>query len=101
MAPCVALELLALATFVAYCLATRQARRAASQAVVLLVGGLVGVTALSAFMLAGQASLPLTWEGYFAGSASLEAWQGQWGLALMIVAGAWSAVLAYLQWAAT
>ena len=100
MIPCVALAVLALLTFTGYCIATRQARRAIVQTLVLVVGGVVGSFALNAFMLHGQASVPLTFDDYFADSGSLEAWVKEWGLALTVVAGVWSGSLAYLQWAA-
>ena len=100
MIPCIALAVLALLTFAGYCVATRQLRRAARQALVLVVGGLVGGVALNAFLLHGQASVPLTFDDYFADSGSIEAWVKEWGLALTLVAGVWSGSLAYLQWAA-
>lgn len=98
MTPCVVLEVLALAAFLAYCLATRQARRAAMSIFFFLVGGLVGVVALDALMLHGQATLPVD-EGILI-AASAETWAWLWGLALLLVAVAWSGILAYLQWAA-
>ncbi|HEX9067365.1 MAG TPA: hypothetical protein VF807_01255, partial [Ktedonobacterales bacterium] len=56
MIPCVALKVLALAAFVPYGVATGQARRAVRQAGILLGGGLVGVAALGALILLGQAT---------------------------------------------
>ena len=100
MIPCIALAVLALLTFTGYCAATGQLRRAAWQTLVLLAGGAIGVVVLNAFLLRGQASVPLTFDGYFADSASLQAWVKEWGLALTLVAGAWAGALAYLQWAA-
>lgn len=97
--PCLALEALALITFVAYCLATGPALRAIAQVVVLLVSGALGVVALNAFLQHGQASVPLTSEGVF-DEFALETWQTQWGWALMLVVGAWSVILAGLQWLA-
>jgi hypothetical protein len=100
MTPCVVIEVLALAAFLIYCLATRQARRGVISLLFLLVGGLVGVAVLSALMQHAQATLPV-WGGD-AGDLLVEtpavAWATQWGLALTLVAGAWSGVLAYLQW---
>lgn len=97
MLPCVALEVLAVVTFVPYCIATGQADRAVRQAAVLLLGGLVGVAVLGALMLLARATLPLTSYGTFE-ETPLEQWAGVWGVALMVVAGTWSVVLAYLQW---
>jgi hypothetical protein len=95
--PCVALAALALATFVGYCVATRQARRAVTAILFLLIGGLVGVGALGALMLHGQATLTVTEYGLVAETPAFE-WMRQWGLALMLISGAWSGFLAYLQW---
>lgn len=100
MAPCIIVEAIALLLFLAYCAATRQPRRAILQMVVFVVVGVVGVVALYALMLHGQASVPLTFDGYFADSGSLEAWVNQWGLALTGAAGIWTGILAYLQWPA-
>ena len=97
MTPCVVLEMLAVAVFLLYCLATRQARRAVLALLVLLVGGLVGVAALSALAQHAKATLPGD-VGDLLVEGPLGAWERQWGLALMLVAGAWSGVLAYLQW---
>jgi hypothetical protein len=99
MTPCIVLEMIALLLFLAYCVSTRQGSRAIRQVIVLLVVGLVGVVALYFFMLHGQASLPLTQYDSFQ-EGPLVAWEGQWGLALAVAAGAWSGILAYLQWAA-
>ncbi|MGZ3666232.1 MAG: hypothetical protein ACXVDA_17315 [Ktedonobacterales bacterium] len=99
MTPCVVLEGLALAAFLAYCLATRQARRALTPVLFFLVGGLIGVAALNALLQYGQATVPVGEEGFLI-AASAETWAWLWGLALLLVAGAWSGVLAYLQWAA-
>ena len=97
MKPCVVLEVLAVAVFLAYCLATRQARRTIAPILFFLVGGLVGVAALNALLEHGQATVPADAGGFLI-AASAEAWAGLWWLALTLVAGAWSGVLAYLQW---
>lgn len=97
LAPCVALEILALAAFLAYCVATRQARRAVMSLLFLLVGGLLGVAALDALLKHAQATLPVD-EGGLLVEAQVFAWEHLWGLAFLLVAGAWSGVLAYLQW---
>jgi len=99
MLPFVGIEAIALLRFLAYCAATRQTRRAIVQTAVFVVVGVVGLVALYALMQYGQASLPLTPYDSFQ-EGPLEAWQGQWGLALAVAAGAWSGLLAYLQWAA-
>jgi hypothetical protein len=100
MMPCVVLGVLATAVFVTYCLATRQVRRAVLAFLVLLVGGLAGIAALAALLQHAEATLPSA-----SGSDccallpdQLQAWQRLWGWALILVAGGWSGVLAYLQW---
>ena len=98
MTPCVVAEALALLLFLAYCAATRQLRRAILPTSVFVVLGVICVVALNALMLHGQTSVPLTFDGYFTDSKSLEAWVSQWGLALMVASGAWTGLLAYLQW---
>lgn len=99
MTPCVVLELLALTAFVGYCLATRQARRAILPILFLLVGGLIGVAALDAFLLHGQATLPVD-EGGFLLENPTQTWAQFWGMSILLVAVAWSGVLAYMQWRA-
>jgi hypothetical protein len=100
MTPCIVLAVLAMAVFVTYCLATRQGGRAVLAFLVLLVGGLAGVAALAGLLQHAQATLPS-----YSGSDccallpdQLRAWDSLWGWALAVVAGAWSGVLAYLQW---
>lgn len=97
MTPCIVLDVLAVATFLAYCLATRQARRAVISLLFLLVGGLVGVAVLDALLQHAQATLPVEGDGILVRDPA-QAWAQLWGLALTLVAGAWSGVLAYLQW---
>jgi hypothetical protein len=100
MTPCIVIEALAMAAFLAYCLATRQPWRAVSSLLILLVGGLVGVAALIALAQHAQATLPVrgSVEGDILVETPLETWAQEWGWALTLVAGAWSGVLAYLQW---
>jgi hypothetical protein len=100
MTPCIVLEVLAMAVLVTYCLATRQVQRAVLAFLVLLVGGLAGIAALAGLLHRAQATLPSA-----SGSDccallpdQLRAWDSLWGWALTLVAGAWSGVLAYLQW---
>lgn len=100
MTPCVAIELAALAIFVLYCLITRQPRRAFKQAVALVGIGAVGVVALNLILAFGQAHVALKSDGvntYF-DESSLVRWENLWGLALMAIVGAWSIILARLQW---
>ena len=101
MTPSVACALVALAFFVLYCLVTRQPRRAVKQAVVFVVGGVIAFIALNLILAFGQAHVALIPDGagntYF-DESSLEAWESLWGLALMAVVGAWSIILARLQW---
>ncbi len=99
MTPFVALGLLALVTFVAHCVATRQARRAVRPTLVLLVGSIASVVTFDAVMLLGQASLPITQYGALE-ERPLELWASLWGLALMGIAIVWSAILARAQWVA-
>lgn len=100
MTPCLVLAVLAVAIFLLYCLATRQARRVVISLLFLLVGGLVGVAALGALAQHAQATLPV-WGGD-AGDLLRETpaseWARQWALALTLVWGTWSGILAYLQW---
>jgi hypothetical protein len=100
MTPCVVLEVLAVAVFLLYCLATRQLWRAGIAVLVLLVGGLAGVAALDALLLHAQATLPSATSagGEVLVEGPVEAWEAQWAGALMLIVGAWSGALAYLQW---
>lgn len=97
MTPCVLLEALALAAFAAHCLAIGQVRRTIAPILFFLIGGLVGVAALGALLQYGQATLPVGEDGILLEGPAV-AWAQQWGLALLLVAGAWSGVLARLQW---
>ncbi|HZC06599.1 MAG TPA: hypothetical protein VE338_13270 [Ktedonobacterales bacterium] len=72
MIPCLALEGLALVTFAVYCLATSQARRAARQVAILLVGGLISVVALDLLLQLWQAVLPVTQYGLVAESPAVD-----------------------------
>ena len=91
--PCIALEVLALVTFVPYGVTTGQAGRVVRQTAVLLLGGLGSVAVLGALMLLGRAT---SWGNF--GDGAMAAWVTFWGVALMVVAGAWSGALAYLEW---
>lgn len=95
--PCVALEALALVTFVAYCVATSQPRRAIKQTIMFLVSGLVGVAALDAVFQLCQATLPVT-EYYMVAEGPAEAWMEGLGLTIIVLACGWTALLARLQW---
>jgi hypothetical protein len=95
--PCVVLKLLALVAFVAYCLATGQARRVVMPILFLLVGGLLGVAGLDALLQHAQTTLPVG-EGDILIAGPAESFRALWGLAILLVAGTWSGVLAYLQW---
>jgi hypothetical protein len=100
MTPCVVLAALTAAVFLLYCLATRQIRRAVLVLIVLLVGGLVCIAGLDALLLQAQADLPSgsQSEGGILLEGSVEVWAEQWAWALALAVGAWSGVLAYLQW---
>jgi hypothetical protein len=95
--PCVVLELLALVAFGAYCLATGQARRIVMPILFLLIWGLVGVAGLNALLQHGQTTLPVDQDGVLI-PESARSFRTLWGLAILLVAGTWSGVLAYLQW---
>ena len=95
--PCVALEALTLLAFLAYCLATRQPWRAAISILFLLVGGLASVATLSALLRHAQDTLPVGEGGVLVGTG-IGDWMGHWGLAVALVAGAWSGVPALIQW---
>jgi hypothetical protein len=95
--PSVVLELLALVAFVAYCLATGQARRVVLPILFLLIWGLLGVAGLDALLQHAATTLPVDQDGILI-PESAKAWATWWGLATLLVAGVWSGVLAYLQW---
>lgn len=95
--PYIALEALAFLTFVGYCFATRQARRALTQTLTILIGGLVCVGAFYALFQLCQTTLLTTTDGSLVES-SAEAWEQGWGLAIAALSGAWSGLLTYLQW---
>lgn len=97
MTPCIVLEVLALAAFLVYCLATRQPRRTIRPILFFLLGGLVAVAALDALLQHAQATLPVNSDGLLVESA-VETWAQLWGLSLTLIAGAWSGVLSRLQW---
>jgi hypothetical protein len=100
MTPSVAIELAALVIFVLYCLITRQPRRAIKQAVALVGIGVVAAIALYLILAFGQAHVALKSDGadtYF-DESSVVKWESLWGLALMTIVGAWSIILARLQW---
>ncbi len=97
MMPCILLEMLALAVFLAYCIATGQAQRAVKPIRFLLIGGLAGIALLYILLRYGQATVPVDPNGYLLETPAQE-WAQLWGLALMLVALGWSGVLAYMQW---
>jgi hypothetical protein len=94
--PCVALATLALALFLAYCLATRRFRRAVMVFLVFFVGVLLGVAALNALLQHARATLPIE-DGVLFGHAVVE-WARQWALAILLIAGVWSGGLPCLEW---
>lgn len=95
--PCGALAALALTTFVAYCVATGQARRAIMQTIVFLGGGLVCVATFDAVFHWCQSTLPVT-QYYQVEEGPAEAWMARLGLTVIIVTGVWTSVLGGLQW---
>lgn len=74
MTPCAVLVVLALAIFLAYCLASRQGRRAVMSILFFLVGGLVGIAALIALLQYGQATVTVDEGIMIAASAETWAW---------------------------
>lgn len=95
--PCVALAALALAPFLAYCLATRQLWRAVIVVIFFPVGGLLGTVALNALLQHARATLPVTADGLLV-ETPLLAWVRQWALAILLIAVVWSGGLACLEW---
>jgi hypothetical protein len=95
LAPCAALATLALVLFLAYCFATRQSRRAIIALLYFLAGGLVAVAALATLAQIGKSTLPTYEEGALV-EGSAVGWAQMWALALIVVAVAWSGILAYL-----
>jgi hypothetical protein len=97
--PCIVLEAAAFVVFLAYCLATRQARRAGRVLVILLVSGVACVTVLTVLSLHARATLPI-WggdAGDLLREGPLVSWQSDWGAAVTLVALAWSGASGYLQ----
>lgn len=88
MAPSLVLGLLSLLVYFGYCAGVGQLR---AMALPLLASAVVGV-ALVIFARARLASLPVSGGGLLAEQA-LESWQSEWGIALMLVAGGWSALM--------
>lgn len=95
--PCIALEALALVTFVTYCVATNQSARAIKQSVAFLALAPVGIAALDAVFRLCQSTLPVTEYGLVPETPAVT-WLRWWGLTVAIVAGVWAGVLAWLQW---
>jgi hypothetical protein len=93
--PCVAFA--AFALFFGYCLATRQRRRALIVFLVLVVGGLVGMTALGALTQHARATLPVT-EGGLLVEGPLTAWAHQFAFAYTVALVVWTGTLAGLEW---
>lgn len=97
MTPCIALEALTLVALVAYHAAKREPLRALAPTLILVLGNLVGVAALTAQYWQGQSSLPVTPDGLLVEDA-VTAWGFTWGMAVLIVAVAPPAGFAILQW---
>ena len=95
--PCLALEGLALVALVAYHAAKRQPRRALTPALILMLGNLLGVAALTALYWQGQSSLPVTPDGLLA-EDQVTRWGFGWGLLVMVVAIVPSMGFASAQW---
>lgn len=96
MTPFVALELLALTFFLAYCGASGQMRRAVKPITFLVVGGIVGIVMLDAFLLYLQGHVPITPDGALDEGSAMQ-WSYWFAVSLMAVTGIWSAVFADLQ----
>lgn len=89
MAPSIVLALLSVLIYLNYCLATGHPRAIAVPLLV-LVGACV---ALVLFAQARLPYLPVTSDGRLA-APPLENWEGEWGIALMLVSAGWSALMA-------
>jgi hypothetical protein len=96
--PCIVLAALALALFLVYCLATRQARRAIVVLLFFLVGGFLGVAALTALVEYGRATVPVDVETSLLIERQVVDWARQWALAILLIAVVWSGGLACLEW---
>lgn len=99
-APAVALEVLALAAFVAYCVLSRQRGRAVVAVAVAVIGALVGAAMLAALMRQGQASLPLFPGEDILAEEPLVRWRELWGFAVTGALVIWSGFLTFLLWRA-
>jgi hypothetical protein len=95
--PCIVLESLALVTLVAYHTIKREPLRALAPALILTLGDLLGVAALTALYWQGQGSLPVTTDGLLVEDA-VTAWGQGWWLAVLVVASGPSAAFAIAQW---
>lgn len=85
MAPCLALAVLALLIYLGYCIATGHLRAMMVPVLVFVGGGVL----LAALALVGLALLDFS-------VGALENWEAAWGLALMVVSAAWSALTVWL-----
>lgn len=97
MSPCLALEGLAFVTLIAYHISLSEPRRILAPALVLALGDLLGVAALTAQYWQGQSSLPVTPEGLLV-EGPVTAWGFTWGMVVLIVAAAPPAGFAIIQW---
>lgn len=88
MVPSFLLGLLSLLVYLGYCLAMGQPRAM----FVPLLASAVACVALVIFARSGLAHLPATSDGLLA-AVPLENWEGEWGIALMLAAGGWSALM--------
>ena len=93
MTPCLALETLALAAFMAYWVAMGKPRRVLKPLLVLALGGLIASVALIALLTHGQNTLPVTTYGLLAEDPVTQ-WERYWGLAIVGAVG----VLSITQW---
>lgn len=99
-APAVALEVLALAAFVAYCAVSRQHGRAAVALAVAVIGALAGAAMLAALMRQGQATLPLFPGEDILAEEPVVRWRELWGFAVTGAIVIWSGFLTFLLWRA-
>jgi hypothetical protein len=98
LSPCIVLAAVALALFFVYCFLTQQPRRAFIVLLVFLVGGLLGVTVLTALARYGQATAPVDAESGVLLADAAVAWAELWGVAVLLIGVVWSGGLAGLQW---
>lgn len=93
--PTAALLVLAYLTFLGYCLATAQTRRALAPAVTLLLGAVVSIGVIYGYSQLFLTMMPLN-DGYLIDGPA-QKWTAGLGLTIAAFAWVWAGVLVYLQ----